>query len=132
MREFITIVESAQGVKITDLYSPEELDDENEAIYHFVDPEDEHAVFSVQTLPPERVRMLRTMQGDMTVADAFEEHADPEQQDIVKAKAANFDASRIIVLKGNRVIDGNHHVMAAILTNHPIHYIDLNQHWDWE
>ena len=52
--------------------------------------------------------------------------ASKEQRDIVKHKRKYFDNDRVIVVKGNIILDGNHHTVAAILSDKPIKYIDLN------
>lgn len=113
-------------VTIHDLYSPEELDDTEEVLYHFVDPKstDKYKVFMLSTA---QLKHLKTPIGDTTIIKNYEANASKHTQKLVKQKKAKFDDNRIIVLKGNKVIDGNHQIVAAIQMNKSVKAIDLNQ-----
>lgn len=46
----------------------------------------------------------------------------------MRQKSKNFDNDRIIVVMNKTVLDGNHHLIAGILTNKPIKYIDVGEY----
>lgn len=52
-------------------------------------------------------------------------YANAEQREVVSNKVSNFDENRIVVLDGNEIVDGNHHVLAAVRTERPIKYLNL-------
>lgn len=111
-------------VSLQDLYSPEELSDETEKLYHFIDPDDT-TLYDVITIGyPETMKLLTPI-GDMTVWESFLTMADPDQKALVEAKKNHFDPKRIIVLNGTDVIDGNHHVVASIALKKSVKAIDL-------
>lgn len=120
-----TAPNDSSPVTLLDLYSQDELDDETEAIYHYGDEETARHPFTVKTMAAQQAKNLLTKKGDITVVAAFKRFADADQKAIVKDKIANFDPSRIVVLDGNKVIDGNHHLMAALAKKQNILYIDL-------
>ena len=45
----------------------------------------------------------------------------------VKEKMRDFEEDRIIVLEGDRVLDGNHHLVAALQLGRPVLCIDLEE-----
>jgi len=119
-----------ETVKLEDLYDWHELNDESETLYHWIDDNDLKNVFEVQTMMPAQAKHLETAKNDMTVYDAFKKFATKDQKALIKNKSKNYDPNRIIVLSGNTVIDGNHHVIASILNNKPLKYIDLSEPLD--
>lgn len=127
MRDLINLIEThtPKHIKLSDIYTEKELWDEDEAIYHFVNEDDFDKDFEVQQMSAEQAKNLKTIKGDMTAFDAFMEFADEDQQSIVQYKIENFDPNRIVVVSGDHLIDGNHHVMAAISLGKPIYYIDV-------
>lgn len=133
MRNFIEIVQNAgraplqegETARLIDLYGEAELEDETETISHFVGPEDYEVALPIKTISAADLTKLRTAAGDMSVIEAFEEFAEPSQVKIVKEKMKAFEADRVIVLDGDRVIDGNHHVLAAYRHGRPVKAIDL-------
>ncbi len=133
LREWMRIVEglqvesiaTPQRVKLADLYDEGELEDESEAMYQYVDPEDLDRTFIVREMTPDEAKTYTTPHNDMTVIDAFKQFASKEQKSLVKGKRAQYDASRIIVVINKTVLDGNHHIVAGILNRQPIRYIDL-------
>jgi hypothetical protein len=116
---------SENTVTLNDLYDYDELNTESEMLYHWTTPQDHYIPFTVKTMQPEQLKKLKTPKNDMTVLDAFKQFADSEQKQLVKYKSKNYDHNRIIVIANNTVIDGNHHLIAAILTNNPTKYIDI-------
>ena len=76
----------------------------------------------------EQAKATVMARGDLTLWDAYERDASKKQKAIVARKAKSYDTNRVVVLDGTEIIDGNHHVIAAILTGNPILYVDLT---DW-
>jgi hypothetical protein len=81
--------------------------------------------FPVHVMEPDQLTQLQTAFGEDTVIDAYNEHAAASQKRIVKDKMKNFDPNRIVVIANKTLIDGNHHVVAAILLGKPVKYINL-------
>lgn len=117
---------AAFTVTIQDLYPDNEWDDENEAIYHFVDSEILDQKFTVKTMSAEQAKEYTTGNGEY-IMDIFEQYAETWQRKLVQNKIKNWDNDRIIVVDGKIVIDGNHQIVAGILANKPIKFIDINQ-----
>lgn len=112
-------------ITLNDLYDYDELNDESETLYHWTTPEDYDKKYEIKIMQPNQLKNITTPNGDITVLDAYKQFADKNQKQLVKSKAKNFDHNRIIVIANNTIIDGNHHTIAAILTNNPVKYIDI-------
>lgn len=112
-------------IRLTDIYTHDALNDEGEALYHHISDDYEDAEFAVMDVPHAEISALLTPLGDMSVIDAFADLADAEAKDIVRAKMQDFDADRIIAVCQGRVIDGNHHVVAAWQAGRDLRAIDL-------
>lgn len=128
IRTHISIVEhylSEGTVKLTDIYSDDELNDVSEVIHAYIDDDTISKEFTVRTLSAEEAKNLWTHRGDMSVIEAFKHFADKEQKTRVREKMKNFDPNRIVVLDGRKVLDGNHQVVAAILSDNEMKYIDI-------
>jgi hypothetical protein len=114
-----------QTVRLTDLYDDDELNDESEELYHFLSDDDLDIDFEVHTMTPEEAKTYTTARDDMTVFQSFKDHATKDQKAIVKSKISRYDTSRIIVTMNKTVLDGNHQLIAGIMANKPIKYINL-------
>lgn len=112
-------------ITLNDLYDDSELNDETEDLYHWTHPDQHNTQYAIRTMFPDQIKKLKTSHGDMTLIDAFKQFATPDQKRLVKSKAKNFDHNRIVVIANNTVIDGNHHLIAAIASNNPVNYIDI-------
>lgn len=113
------------AVTLRQLYSDAELRDEQEAIFHRVDAADLDHKFVVHEMSPDQAKTYLTLRGDMTVVEAFQQFATKDQKRLVRYKVRHFDASRVIVTEDHCVIDGSHHLMAGVVAQRPIKYIDL-------
>ncbi|MCE6973403.1 hypothetical protein, partial [Cereibacter sphaeroides] len=65
--------------------------------------------------------------GRTSPVDAFRCHAKRWQRELVKQKVADFDRDRILICRGTRLIDGNHHLVAAHRLGEPVWIIDLDE-----
>lgn len=128
IRHYIRIVESSdvQTVTLLDLYDERELTDPREMLHNYAGPfSDWQKPMTVRTMTPEQAKTFRKAESDMTVVDAFKKHATKAQKALVREKAKNFDHGRIIVVADDMVVDGNHHLVAAIMAKQPIRYVDV-------
>lgn len=112
-------------IKLEDLYDWDELNDEGEQLYHWVDKNDLEKEFEVKQMSPEQAKGLDTARDDMTVFDAYNKFASKQQKKLVDDKIKHYDFNRVVVLANTTVVDGNHQVIAAILSGNPLKYIDL-------
>jgi hypothetical protein len=112
-------------VKLNDIYDDEI--DEDELLFHYIDDDMMNYPYTVREIIPKDAKNLLTAIGDMTILDAFKHYADKEQKNMIKDKIKHFDDNRIIVLHGKKVLDGNHHLIAAIKLNKKIRFIDLSE-----
>ena len=116
-------------MKLSDLYTPNEYEDEEETLGLAVmnNPGLVDIDFRVRHLPHAELVNLMTYFGEeQKIMDVYEDFADEDQRETVKAMIQNFDTDRIVVLENNRIVDGNHHVTAAILSGQDIRAIDLS------
>lgn len=126
MRKWIDILTESgdQKVRLIDLYTPSELRDESERLAHSVSVMEWDIWLPVRTMSAEEARGIKTRAGN-SVLSAYEKEATKQQKKIVAEKIKDFDDSRIIVLELDEIIDGNHHLIAAIKLDKPVRYIDL-------
>jgi len=113
-------------MKLDELYTNAQIRDESEALSHFVDMDDLDFDFSVKILNKHHIEELLTWRGDMYLLDSMRDQATPEQIDLIKSMADDFDHERCVVIDNRRVIDGYHHIMAAYQIGEDVQYIDLN------
>ena len=117
--------QSGDDMKIQDLYPEEDLDDEIELLLSELSDDALEFEFEVRSLTHAQTARALTPIGDLTVAEAMHSLADADQWEIICHKQENFDAQRVIVMRGESVIDGNHHLMAAHLSGRGVNYIQL-------
>lgn len=115
-------------IRLTDLYEPYELSDESEVLSHEVSPMEWDNPLTVRVMTSKEALGIMS-RGELSLIDSFRKDASRKQKKIVADKKAHYDKSRIVVLHKNTIIDGNHHVVAGILSNNPIMYVDISE-WD--
>lgn len=113
------------AIKLNEIYDEEELTDSSEYRYDYITEEDLDRDFTVRTFSPDEAKQLLTPIGDATVWSSYSDHASEDQRSIVEYKSKFFDDSRIVLIANNTLLDGHHHLIAAILSNKPVKYIDL-------
>ncbi len=130
MRNWIDIITENVGktVLITDLYSTRQLSNEREAICDYAPPVDWDKPLVVRQMTASVAAGLQSGSGT-DVMDTFETNSTQAQKRIVEKKMKNFDESRIVVLCGQDIVDGNHQVVAAVKLGKPVLYVDLS---DWD
>lgn len=131
MRQWINLVTENVGnqIRLIDIYSPSELSDESEVIAHEVSPMEWDQPLTVKTMTPDEAKRVESRHPGLSLIDSYTKDASKKQKKIVADKIAKYDEERIVVLSGDTIIDGNHHVIAGILGGKPILYVDLAE---WE
>ena len=119
-----------QTIKLTDLYDDNELNDETEIMYNFIDVDDSNRNFKVHTMTPQQAKNIKTASKDTTVYQSYKDFATKEAKLLVNEKIKYWDRDRIILLINDVLLDGNHHFIAGIKTNKPIKYINLAEYSD--
>lgn len=112
-------------MRLSDIYSQDEIDDVDGEIFQNVCEEDLEADFTPFEIPADQVGELLATPMDRLVETW--EFAEDWQEDLVEEKRLNFDADRPILVRGSLVVDGHHHAMAAILDGRPVRAIDLDE-----
>lgn len=95
----------------------------NEVLYDFINEEDLHKPLIIKTVTDPKA--LLTHKGDMTVLEAFNQFANDESKELVKYYANYKPINDIIVLKNNKVLDGNHRTVASIKGGWPLRAVDI-------
>lgn len=112
-------------VNLHDLYDEEEISDRSEAKFAYIDSDDLEKDFEIHVMTPEQAKTYVTSDNDVTVIDTYNNFATAKQKSIIQNKINKWDSNRIILTINNTVLDGNHHLVAGILSNRPIKYINL-------
>jgi len=113
-------------MRLLDIYDERDLDDETETLSLEVGEDELAFDFTVGMIEANALEAVKTYIGDMTVKEAFEEFAEGDQQEFVRRLTEGFDEDRVVILRGETMVDGNHHLMAAILIGKPVRFIDLD------
>jgi hypothetical protein len=114
-------------VRLLDIYDERDLNDEEEALYHFVPENHDEMYYDVTEMDPDFFdRLISSGDGHSSVLQLFEDFADDDQKAIVADKVTNFNEDRIVVINGLIVVDGNHHLVAAKQLDRSIKVIDLD------
>lgn len=129
MREYINIVEGiSETISLEEIYavgnSP--LYDDSEIINQFVSMMDYELQMPIRYMSASEASTRLTANGEPLI-DVYNENADDEQKEMIQYKIDHFDNDRIVVLNGDMVLDGNHHIIAAILSDRPFKYVDIRE-----
>lgn len=115
---------TANQVRLLDLYDQEELENPLEALHEFVTPDLLDKDFRVLEMQPAELKRLETFKDSTTILEMYR-HATREQKELVLQKMKRFDSKRVVIIAGTTLLDGYHHVMAAIKLNRSVLYINL-------
>lgn len=83
--------------------------------------------FEIHTLSPFKARILLTGYYQVEHIDEIVDLLKPEQKEVLNHYINSDLSQEIIILAGNRIIDGNHRALAAALSNQPIKYINIEE-----
>jgi len=114
-------------IGLLDIYDQDELDNEEELLYHLLWEGAETCAFEVEQLDPVGFGAILAPDGSTTVMEAYRDYAEVAQRALVAHRTRNFDEERVIVMQGKRLIDGYHHFMAAANIGRPVMFIDLEK-----
>lgn len=114
-------------MKLTDIYTEDELNQEDELLFHVASDEALVFDFEVRTLSHASLAGVMTHRGDASVIDSMSLYATQEQLELIAHKVAHFDEARVLVMEGESLVDGNHHLAAAHRAGRDVFYIDLGQ-----
>lgn len=100
--------------------------DRDESFWDEVTPSDFDKELTIQTMPRHKVQIMLLSQYRVEHLDEISDMMDEDQQEVVQ-RYMNDPAlsSKVIVISGHRIIDGNHRALAAAFKGVPINYVDL-------
>lgn len=114
-------------ITLADIYDGAYPDDD-EVIWNYVGDSDFDIPFTVQTIQPIVLDQILTMQYGVDHIEDLYDIMQPEQIEIIDDYKNDSNLShQVIVLNQDRIIDGNHRAVAAVLANKPIKYIDVSE-----
>ncbi len=127
----MTNEDSVNTITLTDLYAGSYPDDD-EMIWNHVGQMDFDIPFTIRTMRPDKLTyILRNMYNATSTERSIYKRLPAEQKSLVDSYMNDPALSeQIIVLAGDRIIDGNHRALAAALTNQFIRYIDVDEDID--
>lgn len=100
--------------------------DRDETFWDYVNPSEFDTPLTIQTL--QRHIVMLTLLGQYRVEhiDDIMDMLDDDRKELVQSYVDDPNlSSKVIVLSGDRIIDGNHRALAAALKGVPINYVDL-------
>jgi GNAT superfamily N-acetyltransferase len=105
-----------------------QMPDSDEHIWNYISPNDFNIPFTINTIQPMTLRNILEIQyGVDDIEDLFHK-MQPEQEEIIQHYTNDSDLSnQIIILHKDRIIDGNHRALAAVLAKKPIRYVDVSE-----
>jgi hypothetical protein len=116
---FKTFYFSESFTTLKDLY-PEEPED-SERIWDYW-KSDRGEKYEIQEMPSYKLRDL-LINGE-NILDFYEDRAKPEQKKLVR-KYVRKDPGGVVIMDGDRIIDGHHRIVAAILAGRSVKYINV-------
>jgi predicted nucleotidyltransferase len=129
-KEKVTTESISNTITLSDIYDGAYPDDD-EVIWNYISDSDFNIPFTIQTIQPMILDQMLTMQyGVDDIEDLFDK-MQPEQVEIIEYYKNDPNLShQVIVLNQDRIIDGNHRAVAAVLANKPIKYVDVSEEVD--
>jgi len=120
-KEFIT----ENKVSLNDLYKGN-FPDRNEMFWDYVRPSEFDELLSIKPMPKHLVKIMLQDQYRVEHIDEILDMMDEDQVEILEKYMNDPNLSnKVIVILGDRIIDGNHRALAAAMKNVPINYINL-------
>ena len=100
----------------------------DESFWDEVRPGDFDTPLTIHTMPRHKVEIMLLGQYRIEHLDELTDRMDPEQKEVLE-RHMNDPAlsSKVIVISGHRIIDGNHRALAAAYRGVPINYVDLTE-----
>lgn len=100
--------------------------DRDESFWDEVTSSDFDKDLAIHTMPKHKVQIMLLSQYRVEHLDDITDMMDEDQQEVVQ-RYMNDPAlsTKVIVISGNRIIDGNHRALAAAFNGSSINYVDL-------
>lgn len=118
-------INESQQTTLDNLYAGN-YPDRDEAIWNEVGTMDFDKPLSINTMSRHKLMIMLLSQYRAEHVDEITDMLDDEQQEIVQAYTTDPAlSSKVIVLAGDRIVDGNHRALAAAIKGLPINYVDL-------
>jgi len=118
-------INESQQTTLDNLYAGN-YPDRDEAIWNEVGTMDFDKPLSINTMSIHKLMIMLLSQYRAEHVDEITDMLDDEQQEIVQAYTTDPAlSSKVIVLAGDRIVDGNHRALAAAIKGLPINYVDL-------
>lgn len=120
-------IEFLRESKITlqDLYKGD-FPDRDETFWDYVRPNEFGVPLEIKTLPKHKLTIMLQSQYRVEHLDELFDYMDDEQKETIDRYINDPNLSnKIIVISGDRIIDGNHRALSAAMKGVPINYIDL-------
>ena len=100
--------------------------DRDETFWDYVNSSDFNKSIAIQTLPKHKVMIMLLGQYRAEHIDDVIDMLDGDRKELVQSYIDDPAlSSKVIVILGNRIIDGNHRALAAAIKGSPINYVDL-------
>jgi len=100
--------------------------DRDESFWDEVRPSEFDNPLEVKVMPKYKLAIMLQSQYRVEHLDEIVDMMDEDQQEILQRYMNDPALSeKIILLSGDRIIDGNHRALAAAMKGVPIHYVDL-------
>jgi len=100
--------------------------DRDETFWDYVNSSEFDTPLAIQTLARHKVMIMLLSQYRAEHIDDVMDMLDDDRKELVQSYVNDPElSSKVIVLAGDRIIDGNHRALAAALKGVPIRYVDL-------
>ncbi len=100
--------------------------DRDESFWDEVRPHEFDNPLEIRTMPKHKLAIMIQSQYRVEHLDELLDMMDEDQQEILQRYMNDPNLSnKIILLSGDRIIDGNHRALAAAMKGVPINYVDL-------
>ena len=100
--------------------------DRDETFWDYVSPSEFDTPLDIQTMPKHKVMIMLLSQYRAEHIDDVTDMLDDDRKELVQSYVDDPAlSSKVIVIAGDRIIDGNHRALAAAIKGVPINYIDL-------
>jgi hypothetical protein len=117
--------EGAGSTTLAQLYNGN-YPDRDETFWDYVSSSEFDTPLEIQTLPKHKVMFMLLGQYRAEHIDDVTDMLDDDRMELVQSYMNDPTlSSKVIVLSGDRIIDGNHRALAAALKGVPINYVDL-------
>ena len=125
MRAKEFIIESLQQTTLAKLYGGN-YPDRDETFWDYVSSSEFNTPLDIQTLARHKVMIMLLGQYRAEHIDDVTDMLDDDRKELVQSYVDDPAlSSKVIVLSGDRIIDGNHRALAAAIKGVPINYVDL-------